>query len=205
MIGRCLGKSVLFVVLGGAVLIGGIQATHAAGDSMNGAQAVQTGDCETVQTEFRELLADADDDAVWAMMAQLYLMNPCFAEDPMKAVRFFETAAERGNDSAAVILYHLYQGKPGLAANKAKALHWLTVAAERGSSEAAYTLGTILSLQGQMVGAVMWGKLAESGGAKSAPQLLQQLRGDASSAEFAEGEARAKRCLASEYADCSID
>lgn len=223
------------------VFVGGLQGTHAVGESTNGAQAIETGDCESGLAEVRELLAPLGDEAVWGMSAQLYLMEPCISEDPMKVVEFFKSAAERGNNSAAVVLYSLYQGKPGLPANKTKALHWLTVAAERGNAIAAYLLGmhyhehdtlerspekavhwlkqaalkkhgpaqislsTRLAQEGELDGAVMWAILARAGGDPRAEPLLEKLHQDATADEFAEGEARAARCLASDYGDCDSD
>lgn len=155
--------------------------------------------------EFFETAAELGNDAAVTVLYRIYQGKSGVPANKAKALHWLTIAAERGSADAAYALSVVQGKRENLEYDAKKAAYWLQWAALKRHRTAQVTLGAKLALQRKMASAVMWASLAVAAGDKRAESLLLILRKDASPEQFAEGETRAVRCLASEYADCSSD
>lgn len=155
--------------------------------------------------EFFEKAAELGNDAAVVVLFKLYQGNGGVPADRAKAMQWLTKAAERGSADAAYRLSVVLGKSDNPDRDLEKSDYWLEHAALRKHGTAQVALGARLAMEGKLDSAVMWAILALTGGDKRADPLLKVLRKDATAEEFAQGEARAAKCLASEYGDCDSD
>lgn len=115
-------------------------------------------------------------------------------------------AAEQGNAIAQRNMGTIYKVGLGVAVDNTKAMRWFRAAAKQGDARAQYSLGTGYD-QGKgvvqnYIQAHMWFNISAANGYGRAAGERRYVAQIMTDEQIAEAQARAQRCLESNYSDC---
>lgn len=128
------------------------------------------------------------------------------AGDYATALREWAPLAEQGHAAAQYGLGIMYGKGRGVPQDDAEAVKWYHLAAAQGHAHAQYNLG-IMYAEGRgvpqdYITAHMWWNIAASQGDNDAASNRDLMAEKMQPADISEAQRRARKCLASEYADC---
>lgn len=126
--------------------------------------------------------------------------------DYSTAFEIWLSLAERGNKIAQYALAMLYEHGEGVSQNDIKAVHWYRMAAEQGFVVAQYKLGvkyaTGKGVLEDYETSHMWFNIARAKGHTEAHKSLTILNDLLKQDQILQAQARARKCLNSNYQDC---
>jgi TPR repeat protein len=128
-------------------------------------------------------------------------------QDYATAVTWYRHAAEAGYADAQYNLGVMYRKGQGVPKDYAEAIKWYRRAAEAGDADAQAVLGIAYAIgkgvPQDYIAAHMWLNLAASTGDEKVTNFFHAIiASQMSPAEIERAQARAKKCLASDYQDC---
>lgn len=152
------------------------------------------------------LLSEAGHSSAQSILADLYYQGKGVPQDYTEAAKWYLRAAEQGSPYPQMRAGEIYSKGDGVPQSDAKAIKWLTLAASQGYSPAQIVLGAILiqaagDLQ-DLVAAHMWLNIAAANGSSQAGDLRDSVADVMVSTQVKEAQARARRCMESEYQNC---
>ena len=116
------------------------------------------------------------------------------------------TAAQAGDAGAQYILGVMYANGTGVIKDAAEAVRWFRLAADQGLAAAQFSLGLMYAngsgVPRDIGTAHMWLNIASANGLEPAAVIRDSLEQQMMPAEISEATRRARRCMASSYADC---
>jgi len=139
--------------------------------------------------------ANQNQPAAQYRLAKLYEAGIGVTADPDMARELTERAARSGNRIAMHDLGLYYaEGRGGVERNLPTALSWFEKAAERGVVDSQYNLGILMGstpeIPKDMVSSLFWFSVAAAQGDQFAGNQLETIRGQMSSEEIKQAEAR---------------
>jgi uncharacterized protein len=187
--------------------------SQAAADPESDAQsAFMAGNYEKAATLYRPLAEQGGARAQY-VLGNLYRNGYGVRKDDKAAVKWYQLSAEQGDVDAQYSLAESYYKGQGVLQDYKKAAKWYRLAALHGSGSPApqFLLGMML-LKGEgvpqdYVSAHMWLNLSSANAiAVETQRQYAKARDSAAKAmtvqQVAEAQARAKKCVASEYKKC---
>ena len=173
-------------------------------DFDKGLAAYQAGDYAVALQELRPL-AKQGDAAAQYNLGRMYANGYGISQDDAEAVDWYRKAAEQGYADAQYNLGGMYSNGKGVLQDDAEAVTWWRKAAEQGDAYAQTNLGFMYrDGEGVLQDAVlahMWFNIAGAngiGGSDLRGEVEQRMTRE----QIAEAQARARRCMASDYQDC---
>ena len=128
------------------------------------------------------------------------------AQSNTEAVRWYRAAAEQGDEAAQTNLGVMYQQGLSVSQNYTKAVYWYRSAAEQGYELAQFALGALhaqgLGVERDFIQAYIWSNIAAANGYELAAELRNISAMQLTEQQIAEAQARAQRCLDSNYTHC---
>ena len=171
----------------------------------DGLKAYDAGDYSTAFNIWLPLAKQGDPKSQMAL-GYLYEDGDGAPQDYGEALRWYIMAAAQGHIVARynIGLMH-YDGK-GVQQDYQKAAYWYRMAAELGYAEAQHNLGAMYA-KGQgvlqdFVTAHMWINIASANGLTESRKQLTALTELLTKDQIFEAQARARKCLNSDYQDC---
>ena len=128
------------------------------------------------------------------------------AGDYATALQEWRPLAVLGDASAQVNLGFMYANGRGVLQDDAEAVRWYRMAAEQGNTTAQYNLGLMYAsgrgvLQDDVLAHMWWnigGANGDAGGSENRGKIEQRMTRE----QIADAQARARRCMSSNYQDC---
>lgn len=156
---------------------------------------------------FRLAAEQGNIDAQVAMGESYYFGDEFFDQDYEEALYWFLLAAEQGSAKAQFYLGDHYLNGYGVLQDHAEAVRWYSLAARQGMERAQVRLG-LIHAQGEGVAvdyplAYMWFNIAVANGYEDARDVRDSIASELSNEQLAEAQEIARRCLESNYQDCS--
>ena len=156
----------------------------------------------------RWLLAAAEQSVAGAQhhLGWMYHQGLGVEQSYAEAVRWYRAAAEQGIIWAQTNLGLMYRQGLGVAQNYMEAMRWYRAAAEQGTAVAQNNLGVMYE-QGWGVlqnfkQAHMWYNIAAANGYGTAAENRNRIAARMTTQQISDAQARAQRCLDSNYSDC---
>lgn len=126
--------------------------------------------------------------------------------DYAQALELWKPLAEQGDVKTQNNLAWLYLKGDGVAQDLSAAAHWFRSAARRGLAVAQSTLAVMLfkgsGVSKDLVAAHMWADIAATNGNANAAKARDIIASKLSPDDLTAAQARAKRCIGSDYKDC---
>ena len=128
------------------------------------------------------------------------------AGDYATSLEKWRPLADQGDAIAQYNLGGMYANGTGVFKDAAEAVRWFRLAADQGLTRAQGRLGLMYfegsGVPSDIVTAHMWQNIANANGSEPAAGMRARLEQQMTPAEISEATRRARRCMASSYADC---
>ena len=185
-----------------ALSVGLVFAAPAAlADYQAGQIAAHNGDHETAMKEWLPLAEAGDVKSQYAVGA-LFAEGLGARQSLKKAFRWWEKAAEQGHAGAQYNIAVMYMDGLGVRKSSRKAIEWLNIAAALGNTDAHVQLSRAyrdgVGVGRDAVLSYMWLEIALANGRTSVRRSLERQAAELSTAQLADGTARAQAWLTAE-------
>jgi TPR repeat protein len=130
------------------------------------------------------------------------------AQNDQESFRWFMAAAAQGNSDAQSMIGLAYELGEGVPLSHTDAVIWYRRGALQGNPTAQFNLGNLynegLGVSQDQVTAFMWYTTAATNGQPDTEDILAEVRRALKSADIAAGEEASRRCINSNYEQCTI-
>ena len=151
-------------------------------------------------------LADQGDARAQYNLGVMYNTGRGVPRDVAEAAKWYRLAADQGYAVAQNNLGFMYDTGQGVPQDYAEAMRWYRLAADQGHARAQANLGMMYEdgngVPRDLVTAHMWVNIASANGLEDAAELRDSLEAKMTPEDKSEAARRARRCMASSYADC---
>ena len=156
-----------------------------------------------------QLAAEQGDTNAMKLLGMTYEKGEGVPKNYAKALRWYRLSAERGNAEVMNKLGDIYSNGDLVPTNLSESLRWYRLAAEQGNTNAQFNLGLNYSalhsrynLDWDPIVAHMWFNVASANGSSEALEYRDIMARKLTSARLSEAQARATKCMESNYQDC---
>ena len=171
-----------------------------------GSVAARVEDHATALQGWRPLVEQRDADAQ-SNPGVVYRYNRGVRQDYAQALSWYQLAAARGNARAQFNLGYMYEIGRGVTQDYAEAVSWYRLAAVQGNASAEYNLGVMYhdsrGVTQDLVTAHMWINISGANGHSRVSDGRGMVEEGMTREQIAEAQALARRCMLSDYQDCS--